>query len=102
VISRNLEAAAAGASLDVPLGHKGSTSGGDCHEPQLRLQGSRGSSHGPPGLDAVMFSFAAPLFGRRRPGQIHGFGTFLALAAARLAPGTDASPRSARGGLVAA
>jgi putative MFS transporter len=33
-------------------------------------------------LGKIVFSFAAPLFGRRRLGQIHGFGTFLALAAA--------------------
>jgi putative MFS transporter len=33
-------------------------------------------------LGKILFSFAAPLFGRRRLGQIHGFGTFLALAAA--------------------
>jgi hypothetical protein len=31
-------------------------------------------------LGKILFSFAAPLFGRRRLGQIHGFGTFLALA----------------------
>ncbi len=30
----------------------------------------------------VLFSFAAPLLGRRRLGQINGFATFLALAAA--------------------
>jgi putative MFS transporter len=33
-------------------------------------------------LGKIVFSFAAPLFGRRRLGQIHGFGTFLALASA--------------------
>ncbi len=33
-------------------------------------------------LGKILFSFAAPLFGRRRLGQIHGFATFLALAAA--------------------
>ena len=30
----------------------------------------------------ILFSFAAPLLGRRRLGQIHGFATFLTLAAA--------------------
>lgn len=33
-------------------------------------------------LGKIVFSFAAPLFGRRRLGQIHGFGTFVALACA--------------------
>ncbi len=33
-------------------------------------------------LGKIVFSFAAPLFGRRRLGQIHGFATFFALAAA--------------------
>ena len=37
-------------------------------------------------LGKILFSFAAPMFGRRRLGQIHGFATFLALAAGRLFP----------------